>query len=259
MARSFTMSDLVQLPKLDAASAVTLVHRLLTLAAQHKKLPAGVDKACKRLRERHGELEAALCERLAAPAGDSRRAQLADQAEDLALSALYDFLTAYSKLPESEPGSAVADRLLATLYPDGLKFTQLTYQKQWAETSARLQRIAADALHRDLKQLGGEVFLKNLQQAHKEYGAALGVTSPKASPASATAPVRDPLQNLQEALRQYVLQVSALADPERPATEEMATELLAPMSEWQSRPARGATAPPPAPPTAPSASAASAP
>lgn len=259
MARSFTMNDLVQLPRLDAASAVTLVHRLLTLAAQHKKLPAAVEKARKRLQESHGELEAALRERLVAPADDPRRAQLADQAEDLALSALYDFLNAYSKLPQSDPAAALADRLLLILYPDGLKFTQLTYAKQWAETSARLQRIAADALHRDLKQLGGEKFLKNLQAAHKEYGEALGVTSPRAESAPAAAPVRGPLQRLQEALRQYVLQVSALADSERPATVELATELLAPIGESQSRSARGATAQTKAEPTPPSASADNAP
>ena len=106
MARSFSIGELVQLPTLDAASAVTLVKRLLTLAGQHKKLPAAVDKARKRLETGHAELAAALSDRLTVTSGDPRRSQAADQAEDLALSALYDFLTAYSKLPESAPESA---------------------------------------------------------------------------------------------------------------------------------------------------------
>lgn len=253
MARSFSIGELVQLPTLDAASAVTLVKRLLTLAGQHKKLPAAVDKARKRLETGHAELAAALSDRLTVTSGDPRRSQAADQAEDLALSALYDFLTAYSKLPESAPESARAARLLATLYPDGLRFTQLTYAKQWAETSARLQRMAADALDRDLKQLGGEVFLQNLQRAHKEYGEALGVTQPKAGNEPAAVPLREPLQRLLEALRKYVLQLSAQADPEQPATEELAAELLAPLRDWQSRPGRAAAAAPEAadPPAAP--------
>lgn len=253
MARSFTINDLVQLPKLDAASAVTLVHRLLTLAAQRKKLPAAVEKARKRLQKSHHELELALRERLPGPAGDPRRSRLADQAEDLAFSALYDFLSAYSKLPDSLPESALARTLLSVLYPDGLKFTQLTFHQEWAEANARLQRIAADKLHRDLKQLGGEIFLVNLERAHKEYGEALGATSPRTDPAPAAAPVREPLQRLYDALRQYVLQLSAQVDPELPATTELAEELLSPLSEWQSRSARPVVPPPPVGPGQPAA------
>lgn len=253
MARSYTINDLVQLPRLDAASAVTLVHRLLTLAAQRKRLPAQVDKARKRLQASHRELEAALRERLPAPGGDPQRARLADQAEDLAFSALFDFLSAYSKLPAALPESVLASRLLSTLYPDGLRFTQLTYPKEWAEANARLQRIAADKLHRDLKQLGGEVFLLNLQRAHKEYGEALGATVAPAEPTAAATLVREPLQRLHEALRAYVLQLSAQADPELPETIELAEELLSPLSEWQGAPSRAAAAPPPAPPSPPSA------
>lgn len=247
MARQFLLGDMVQLPKLDAASAVTLVHQLLTLAAQHKKLPSGVDKARKRLIISHKEVQAGLSERLAGSVGDPRRARSADQWEDQAFSALYDLLSAHSKLPDSEPSAATARTVLATVFPDGLKFTQLTYSQQWAEASARLQRIEADGLAKALRELGGEPFLRNLNKAHKEYGEALGVTSPRATVAAPTAPVREPLQRLQDALRQYVLQLVANVNEDEPATVELAEELLNPLAEWQRRSPRSAAATEPAP------------
>lgn len=244
MARQFLFSDMVQLPKLDAASAVTLVHQLLTLAAQHKKLPSGVDKARKRLGASLKEVQAGLSQRLAGSVGDPRRARSADQWEDQAFSALYDLLSGHSKLPDSEPSAATARAMLATVFPDGLKFTQLTYSQQWAEASARLQRIEADGLSKALRELGGEPFLRNLKKAHKEYGEALGATSPRVVAAAPIAPVREPLQRLQDALRQYVLQLVANVNEDEPATVELTEELLGPLAEWQSRPARPAAAEP---------------
>ncbi len=240
MARQFLLSDMVQLPKLDAASAVTLVHQLLTLAAQHKKLPTGIEKARKLLAARHKEVQAGLSERLAGAVGDPRRARLADQWEDQAFSALYDLLAGHSKLPDSEPSAAVARSALATVFPDGLRFTQLTYAQQWAEANARLERIAADGLEPLLRQLGGEPFLRNLKKAHREYGEALGVTSPRAAVAAPAAPVREPLQRLQAALRQYVLQLIAYVNEDEPTTVELAEALLTPLTEWQRRPSRPA-------------------
>jgi hypothetical protein len=83
------------------------------------------------------------------------------------------------------------------------------------------------------------VFLKNLAAAHKEYGEALGITSAKAATPSG-GNVAEPLTEAKEALRKYLLQVSAYADDTDPTTTELTEALLAPLAEWQS-PARKAS------------------
>ena len=227
------LTDLVTIPVLDAASATTLLHRLLTVAATIKKLPPRIEQARKLLAAALANLQAALKARLSAGSGDTQRAKQADRAIDVAFSALYDFLTAFSKLPEGTPQRDSAQALLNVLFADGLRFTILSYVKEWAEASARLQRIADDKLDAPIKALGGEVFLKNLAAAHKEYGEALGITSAKAATPTVST-VAEPLTEAKEALRKYLLQVSAHADDTDPTTTELTEALLAPIAEWQS-------------------------
>ena len=234
MTKTPYLHDLVATPVLDAASAVALLHRLLAVAATYKKLPPRIEQARKRLAATLTKLQEALKTRLAAGTGsDSLRSRQADRAIDLAFSALYDFLTAYSKLPEGTPQRTSAQSLLSVLFGDGLKFTMLSFVKEWAEANARIQRITDDKLDAPIKALGGEVFLKNLAAAHKEYGEALGITSAKAATPTVST-VAEPLTEAKEALRKYLLQVSAHADDTDPTTTELTEALLAPIAEWQS-------------------------
>src|SRR5438309_758661 len=78
-------------------------------------------------------------------------------------------------------------------------------------------------------------FVKNLEQAHKEYGDALGVTSAKAPPPPPTG-VRDKLDAFAGAVRNYTLKVAAHAD--EPKLQSVAAELLAPLTTWISRAAK---------------------
>lgn len=73
------------------------------------------------------------------------------------------------------------------------------------------------------------------------------------SESAPTGVVKEPLLRLQEALRKYVLQVIAQVEEDDPASVQLADELLAPLSEWQSRAAKPATPQDPAlaEPTAP--------
>lgn len=239
--KRFTLIDLVQLPRLDAASAAALVRMLLTLAEDKKKLPASVALAKKRLGAVHKEVADALVARLATGVADPQRTRLADRHEDLAFVALHDFLTGWSKLPAELKQAVTAQGLLQALFPTGLKFTQLSYQQQWAECQARLDRIDREGLAAQVKALGGEPFLDNLRRAHKEYGEALGVTQVRSESAPPSGVVKEPLLRLQEALRKYVLQVIAQVDEDDPVSVQLADELLAPLSEWQSRAAKPAT------------------
>ncbi|AKU97811.1 hypothetical protein AKJ09_04475 [Labilithrix luteola] len=251
MARSYEIHDLVTLPRLDGNSADALVTELLT-HAKGKKLPSPIESARKRLAETQKALKEALASRLQkqAPSANAAAARPADQAEDAAFSAMFDWLTGFSKLPEQHEETTTARRLLASLFPEGLKFTQLPYKLEWAEADARLRTIDADAtFEKAIAKLGGKIFLENLRQAHKEYGHVLGITNAKAAP-EASASVKEPLAAVVAALRVYALRVLAHADDE--AADPTYAELLTPLMAWQSRRAP-AESPAVTPPTAPAA------
>jgi hypothetical protein len=264
MARSYDIADLIILPRLDAGAADALVTELLSLA-KGKKLESRVESARKALAQRQKELQTALTVRLQAlPASDTARAKAADQAEDAAFSATFDWLTGFSKLPDSAEESAAARSLLGALFRDGLKFTQLPYKLEWAEADARLRAIDADpALASAFARLGGEIFLKTLRKAHKEYGAALGITSASAKAAEPPngASVKEPLGAVRAALRTYALRVLAHADGDEAEIAAKTSELLAPLLEWQSHAGKSGKAAKAAPesPAAPTGSAGGAP
>lgn len=221
------------IPVLDAASAVTLLHRLLTVAATLKKLPPRIEQVRKLQAAALTNLQAALKARLSGGSSDNQRSKQADRAIDLAFSALYDFLTAFGKLPEGTPQRDTALQLLSVLFADGLKFTMLNFVKEWAEATARLQRISEDKLDTPIKALGGEMCLENLAAAYKEYGGALSITSAK-TPAPASSTVAEPLSEAKDALRKYLLQVTAHIDDADPTATELAATLLGPLTKWQS-------------------------
>jgi len=233
--KRFSLIDLVQLPRMDAATTVALARTLLTLAEDKKKLPAGIAQAKRRLAAVHKDVAEALAQRLMAPTSDPQRAKIADQGEDLAFSALFDFLTGWSKLPADFKQAEIARRLLLVLFPTGLRFLQLTFHQEWAEAQARLDRIEKEGLDAHLKTLGGEPFLLALRAAHKEYGEALGVTQVRSETSKDGASVRESLSKLQGTLRKYVVQVVAQVEEDDAASAELAEELLSPLAEYQAK------------------------
>jgi hypothetical protein len=239
MARSFSANDLVTLPKLDARAALALGAALVTAAKTHlaknkqKELPARIAKANAKLSAATSHLQATVASRLSTSTGDSARAQAADRALDAGWSALYDWLTGWSKLPRSSQAK-VAAPILAELYPEGLRFIQLAYKLQWAESAARLERIKKVKLDEAIKDLGGEPFLKDLRACHKEYGDALGVT--EVPPENVTMSIREALDAFSASLRKYALAVTAHAEDEdeNEGAAALADALLAPLTEWES-------------------------
>src|SRR5262249_53134424 len=139
------------------------------------------------------------------PAEDPQRAKLADQAIDAAWSGLFDWLTGWSKIP-GVAKAKVAQELVTKLFPDGLKFVLLAYKLEWAESDARLLLIKEEKLDAQIGKLGGEEILKALHAAHKEYGEAIGITG---APAEGLSTIRDALDDFIDALRTYVVRVSA--------------------------------------------------
>jgi hypothetical protein len=127
MPRTFASLHLVQLPKLDSTSAQTLGTEVLA-AAKSKTLASNVSDTLDELAAAHRALQSASAHRLPmTSSADPARTKAADAALDLTWSALFDFLTAWSKLPDHE-NATIANGLLAQIFPEGLKFVLLAYK-----------------------------------------------------------------------------------------------------------------------------------
>src|SRR5262249_24525722 len=146
----------------------------------------------------------AAVERLPAIA-DPLRAKAADLAIDAVWSGIFDWLTGWSKM-SGLPEAQTAASLLLQLFPDGLKFVLLAYKLEWAESDTRLLLIKERGLDAELQKLGGEKILKKLHAAHKEYGEAIGIGG---APAPDIPRIREALDDFVDALRTYVVRVTA--------------------------------------------------
>lgn len=234
--RTFTALDLVRLPRLDAntaqslGSAVLAAAESVTLSEGPKEALAEVSIAVNAL------IEAASTHKLPAPiANDGPSSRDADSKLDSAWVGTYDWLTGWARLPE-EPKAQVAAALRDRLFPDGLKFTRYSFTKEWAESNTRLSLINDSELEKSFETLGGSAFLETIRKTHKVYGDILGITKAQEEEAARATRIRDAMDRLVDALRGYVLQVSAMARKSDPASQTLVDKLLAPIANWQSPP-----------------------
>jgi hypothetical protein len=245
MPRTFASLDLVQLPKLDSTAAQTLGTEVLA-AAKGKNLAPNVADALDQLSTAHRALQAASAQRLpTTSSADPTRTKSADAALDLTWSALFDFLTGWSKLPDHE-NATIASNLLSQIFPEGLKFVLLAYKLEWAESNTRLLLIKERKLDAEFDKLGAAPIIKRLRDAHKEYGEALGVTSATKA-AVAMAKLRDVLDEFSGALRHYIVCVAASVRKKDAKSAALAEALLAPVQNWTA-PGGQSTKTPDAPP-----------
>ncbi|NUN53941.1 MAG: hypothetical protein HUU06_14315, partial [Planctomycetaceae bacterium] len=138
----------------------------------------------------------------------------------------HDWLTGWSKLPGGAPEAHKARAILADILPQGLAFTRIAHELEWAESEARLAGIAQRKLDLPIRDLGGAPFLDALRDAHRHYGEALGLPHP----AHERDQVSDSLEDFLDALRTYVVRVTAHVDRDDPATIALAEQLLAPLT-----------------------------
>jgi hypothetical protein len=167
-------------------------------------------------------------------------------------SAVHKWLLGWSLVGDKAGRHEVAQKLLDVLFPDGLKFTQVAFEKEWAEVKWRLARIASDELGTHFTELGGAAFLDRLIRDHKAYGEALGITGVGEKAAEAVL-VREPLLAARKALRSFVLLSSAHAE-DNADEQALVTRLLQPIAEWQgstSKPTADIIPPAPSPAAAP--------
>jgi hypothetical protein len=232
-ARYFTPADLVALPRLSANGAVALGNELMTVAKGAGKLPPGLQKAQKRLATALSELESQFAAGAPDVGYDSVTAMAADTKLDRSWGALNDFAQSFLRLPhDDEQVRSDARRVVDAAFGQGLRFLQLPYKLQWAESKARLQRLDEKATAASLKRLGGELFLQTIARAHEEYGAALNITASAEPAPKATRTLRETLEAFTAALRVYVMQVAAFG-VEDDASKASADALLVPLARWQ--------------------------
>jgi hypothetical protein len=238
--RVFSVDDLIQLPRFDAAGAVALGDRLIAVAAEISALPRPIERARDALAEDLGTLRAAAAARLAARLAASSTATEpsevadADNALDTCWTALHEWLAGFSKLPDSFPEALEARGLLAELYPDGLGFIMLPYELEWGQSDLRLGRIANESLGERLRKLGGGCFIEALQAAHWQYGKLLGLPRlPGAAGPGGKATVGEALESFSSTLRVYALKVTAHVEVDEPHTAELSSRLLEPLLHWK--------------------------
>ena len=235
MDRSFDASDMVQLPTIGVAGAIALGTELATQANAAGKLPSPISRAFLALNASHLLLREAAKDRLPdASLLTSASVREADRTLDAAWSSAFDWSTGWSKLPLDTNAAqvAIARTLLIALFSTGLKFTQIAFKLEWAESQTRLDLIEDEKLDASFAALGGEAFLTTIKVAHKAYGEALGLTKVKAEVTQPS--LRDPLDAFLAALRVYVVRVSAHADPDEPGSAELTKKLLGPVTSWRS-------------------------
>ncbi|HRI68313.1 MAG TPA: hypothetical protein PK156_28985 [Polyangium sp.] len=234
MPRSSAVDSIV-LPRLTANGALALGKQLIAAAEPYKttpKFPKVVANGLKALHMQWDEL-ANVLQQLLKPEENTEKpdAQKADRILDAGYSALYDFLESRRKL-FWRPDAAEATELQRIIYPTGLKFIQLPYPLQWAESDTRLRSIDENKLDARIKTLGGKLYLDEIIAAHAAYGKALAMTEPmQANPEDAPG-VRKARDAFAEKLKRYWINVEGSVDETDAKTQELADALLAPLKNW---------------------------
>jgi hypothetical protein len=241
MSRSFSTSSLVKLPRVSAISAARLLQELLNAANAEKKLPASIADDRDELLTARNILQTALQKRLTGEGEEPPAVRAADLVEDNAFGALFDWLTAWTRLPaEQHPESTEAETVLHAVFPTGLTFLAVRPSDEWQEAELRLRLMAEKGYEKTIVKLGGKSFLDEIKAAHKVYGEVLGITAVKS--VQDTPALREARDGALDVVRAYVLGVSAHARKKDAPSAELAERLLAPLSQWKDRRGRGGAA-----------------
>ncbi|WP_437279987.1 hypothetical protein WME90_05345 [Sorangium sp. So ce375] len=242
MAKSipFDPTPYLRPPKLDVRQAVALAIALLS--ALPRDATDGMKRTARAVRKATLAMNKAWDQkRRAAGAPKPASKAKADYRVDTAWAALKMRVDACAFLPATaHPRAERAKEISQILFPEGLEFLKLSMDLEWAESNALLGRIAEDdALGKDLVAIAGPEFLAEVRAAHEAYGEVLGITKAHETPADVAA-LREPLRELVSAIGDYMLQVVAGVDRERPETVQSARAALAPLDRLRQAAARRA-------------------
>lgn len=270
MSRTYDVQSTIDLPRFDARSAAAVATALMTAVAKEiaaakdnagkepkdgkdKKFAANVVNANGRLAKSVGGLTGALMAGLDGEPESELAPAL--RVETAAWGNTERWLRSFAGLT-GKPKGAISEKLLAALYPEGLRFLRAAAPKRWTEAETRLQRIDKEGLAADFHALGGSELLEELRAAHKATGEAAGITVAKAQAAAPA--LRERLDAVKKDMRNFVLQVVANAsDVDTPDAWALAERLLAPLADYtppevtRSAPEKSEPGPAPQPEPAP--------
>ena len=243
--RSFTAQSLIALPVLSAPQAAALATQLETHAKGHKLSPEAAE-ALRELVAARGALEAVHVAKVTEVSSANPAAVAADRVLDRAWGAVNELITAWVHIDDKKL-SPLAKEIEETVFGAGTAFLKAKFHEEWAESRTRLTAIEEKGLDAHFAKLGAEVFLTTLKRAHAAYGKALGVTETKEAPAAAPR-VKEALDEVGAAMREYVVKVSAMVSRKNKASSATVEALLAPLTQWQSSRSAPVDAPVVAPP-----------
>ncbi len=157
--RSFDATDLVVLPRFAAAGAIALGASIESAAKEASKespLPPPCASAAARVRETHEGLRKEFAKRVRSTSLSADELGRLDAGLDSAWAALSSVVAAHARAPFGPADQPLADaalRVQRALFGGGLKFTQLPYKLEWAESQARLDLVDDPSLAMDLSAL----------------------------------------------------------------------------------------------------------
>ncbi len=230
------------MPVLDSPGTLALARSLIELAGrpwERTVRPAALSSSEIQLALRRlvsAENELAQATRRGELASRPELRQPVDLAVDTAWTAMYERLRAYAMLPVEQTQEARhAQDLLRTLFPDGLAFLRLPYEKQWEEGENRLRTIGQLRLTADLHRLAGSEFLTEVRRTHELYGKVLGLprqTDGRDAREADDSPLdgatlRELRFAVSRAISQYALKIVALADED----DQLVRRVLMPIED----------------------------
>lgn len=221
--------DLIQYLRFVQVNVPTMIALITALIAAAPRAAAGaLLRALTSLAATGKALEAAFRARQFVEAAPDPRPF--DLVLDHAWAGMIERIQAWRQLPAGAyPEQARVERLLDILAADGLVVLKLPYKEQWASIKARLDEVSARGLDDELVELAGRVFVDDVRLRFADYGRVLGLTRPLA--ADAQVDHTELLRAAQQRVTEYVIQVFATIDPERPETAQAAREALRPLAD----------------------------
>ncbi len=226
-------------PVLDVPGGVALGIALLSAAG--KELPAPAKRAAKVLRQAVVALQNNWAAQRSASQTTEEDKRPADQRLDRAWAAVGVRLQTVSELPAEIEEAGQAARLNARIFPDGLAFLRLPYERQWAESEQRLALIADEEMGAVVAELVGDFVLNELKDAHADYGRVLGITNAKPESGDVVPNLLGQLRVVQQAMSGYALQLVAAAHAE-PELAPAVRRALRPFEDLREAQARRANA-----------------
>lgn len=241
--RTYSAADLVQLPRYTVTGAIALGTSLQsTHAAVRAELSPAANAAADRLFAALATMREAYAARISKTSVSPETLRDLDTALDACWAGLSGYVNAIARVPlegEDKPKRDAAYRIMNLVFADGLKFTQLPFKSQWAESETRITLLERPEHADDVALLGATFLVRQTKDMHQRYGDAQGLTK-EGVEEDGGVDLRAQLDAFNGRLREYVVKVSALEDESIPATSALVTRALAPLASWESS-AGGAT------------------